>query len=86
MDGRSNVSRPRGVVRGKEKPALMLLEDAPENPSLLDDMLHEEGYRVLTFRDGKTAIEAATDCPPDLVPPNARMPGLDGFEVCRRFR
>ncbi len=77
---------PRSIVPELRKLNVMVVEDSPDTLRLLDEMLREEGYRVLTFPDGKTALEAAADSPPDLVLLDARMPGLDAFEVCRRIK
>jgi DNA-binding response OmpR family regulator len=48
--------------------------------------LEAKGYEVLAARDGQTAIELAANEEPNLIILDIRMPGLDGYEVCRRIR
>jgi DNA-binding response OmpR family regulator len=48
--------------------------------------LEDEGYEVLTARDGDAAVELALERKPDLVLLDVAMPGLDGYEVTRRLR
>lgn len=48
--------------------------------------LQKEGYRTKTFADGISLLEAMEPDPPDLIVLDVMMPGIDGFEVCRRIR
>ncbi|MCP4518262.1 MAG: response regulator transcription factor, partial [Delftia sp.] len=48
--------------------------------------LEASGYEVITARDGETAIALAANKEPDLVVLDVRMPGLNGYEACRRIR
>ena len=65
---------------------IMIIDDTPENLKLLDQMLRKEGYHVRTFLRGEAALEAAEHNPPDIILLDIRMPGIDGFEVCRRLK
>ncbi len=65
---------------------IMIVDDTPDNLKVLMELLHEQGYRVLAFPGGAEALAAADDIRPDLVLLDIRMPGMDGFEVCRRFK
>jgi DNA-binding response OmpR family regulator len=65
----------------------MIIDDEPENLNVLGEMLRQENWDVRAFPNGETALAAAaTDELPDLVLLDIRMPGLDGYEVCRRFK
>ena len=64
----------------------MVVDDHPENLSLIASYLEPEGYRVTTFPSGALALAAAARHPPDLLLLDIRMPEMDGFEVCRRFK
>ncbi len=64
----------------------MIVDDIPANLDLLDHVLRTKGYRALTFPRGKLALEAAVETPPDLILLDIAMPGMDGFEVCRRLK
>jgi DNA-binding response OmpR family regulator len=46
----------------------------------------EEDYEVIFASDGVTALETAGRCMPDLILLDVMMPGIDGFEVCRRLK
>ena len=65
---------------------IMIIDDEPENLNVLDEMLRQEGWNVRAFPRGEMALAAAHDEPPDLVLMDIRMPGMDGYEVCRRFK
>ena len=66
--------------------AVLVVDDAPENLSLLTDTLDQAGYTVLIAIDGETALELVDQITPDLVLMDAIMPGISGFETCRRIR
>ena len=67
-------------------PTIMVVDDTPENLSLLATLLGGEGYRVQAFPNGPMALAAAVRRPPDLVLLDIGMPGMNGFEVCERFK
>lgn len=66
--------------------AVLVVDDAPENLSLLTDTLDQAGYTVLIAIDGETALELVDQITPDLVLMDAVMPGISGFETCRRLK
>ncbi len=65
---------------------IMIVDDEPDNLNVLGTMLRQEGWSVRAFPRGEMALAAAGDELPDLVLLDIRMPGLDGYEVCRRFK
>jgi len=65
---------------------VMIIDDEPDNLNVLGEMLRQEGWGVRAFPQGEMALAAAADEPPDLVLLDIRMPGMDGYEVCRRFK
>lgn len=69
-----------------EQPTIMVVDDTPENLKLLQNMLHVNDYRVLTFPNGKLALTAAANNPPDLILLDVMMPEMDGYEVCRALK
>jgi putative two-component system response regulator len=65
---------------------VMVVDDAHENLRLLATMVSERGWRVRPFADGESALRAAHLDPPDIVLLDVNMPGMGGFEVCRRLK
>ena len=69
-----------------EKASVMIVDDTPANLELLAEMLHAQGYRVLQFPNGMTALHASVRVKPDLILLDIMMPEMDGFEVNRRLK
>lgn len=65
---------------------VMIIDDEPDNLNVLENMLRMECYRVVAFPRGDLALISAERSTPDLILLDIRMPGLDGYEVCRRFK
>jgi class 3 adenylate cyclase len=65
---------------------LLVVDDTPENVRLLDAILAPRGYAVVRASSGEEALAKASDDAPDLVLLDVVMPGIDGYEVCRRLR
>jgi two-component system cell cycle response regulator len=65
---------------------ILVVDDVEANVRLLDAKLTNEYYEVLTAFDGPTALAIAADQRPDIVLLDVMMPGMDGFEVCRRLK
>ena len=61
-------------------------DDLPQNLRLLDAVLSPRGYRVLTAASGEEALAMLPTSGADLVLLDIVMPGMDGYEVCRRIR
>jgi len=65
---------------------ILVVDDDPKIRELLRLYVAREGHRVIHAGDGPEALEAAARVRPDLVLLDVMLPGLDGFEVCRRLR
>ncbi len=65
---------------------VLIVDDVPENLSLLHDALDETGYTVLVATNGESALQRARQSLPDVILLDALMPGMDGFEVARRLK
>ncbi|QBK03449.1 DNA-binding response regulator [Hylemonella gracilis] len=65
---------------------VLIVDDVPDNLSLLHDALDESGCTVLVALDGTSALQRAAQARPDIVLLDAMMPGMDGFEVARRLK
>jgi adenylate cyclase len=67
-------------------PRLLIVDDTPLNLKLLGDLLAIKGYAVTTAASGEEALAKLVADPPDLVLLDVMMPGLSGYDVCRRIR
>ena len=65
---------------------VLVVEDTPASRKLLADLLTGAGYAVREAPDGELALWSAQARPPELILLDVRMPGIDGFEVCRRLK
>ena len=70
----------------KKKASVLIVDDTPENISVLTEVLSEH-YRVKAATSGEKALAICTsDAPPDLILLDVMMPEMDGHEVCRRLK
>ena len=65
---------------------ILIVDDVPANTRLLEAKLSAEYYQVDSARDGFQALDKARDWQPDLILLDVMMPGMDGFECCRRLK
>ncbi len=65
---------------------ILVVDDTPANLKLLSGLLGSRGYEVETAADGASALAAIAQRRPDLVLLDVMMPGLSGYDVCRRIR
>ena len=64
----------------------LLVEDSPEFVLVVKRLLEQAGFDVAVARDGGRALDLARERKPDLVVLDVTLPGMDGFEVCRKLR
>jgi diguanylate cyclase (GGDEF)-like protein len=65
---------------------LLIVDDTPENIAVLFNFLSGHGFKILVAENGEDALENAQDERPDLILLDVIMPGIDGFETCRRLK
>jgi two-component system alkaline phosphatase synthesis response regulator PhoP len=66
---------------------ILVVDDEPQIVEVVQDYLKQAGFRVLTARDGQTALTLARHDRPDLIILDLMLPGgMDGLDVCRRLR
>ena len=65
---------------------ILIVDDVPANLKTLSTMLKQCGYQVKPAQNGKAALKAAIAYPPDLVLLDIRMPEMDGYETCEKFK
>ena len=65
---------------------ILIVDDEPHLRNVLQRILEQEGYRVGTAPDGRTALDLIEKEAPDLILLDIMMPGISGREVCREVR
>ncbi|MBI3172168.1 MAG: response regulator [Chloroflexi bacterium] len=65
---------------------ILIVDDDPSSRFTLESILEGQDYSLYVAEDGKRALEQAEALKPDLILMDVMMPGMDGFEVCRRIR
>jgi adenylate cyclase len=65
---------------------ILVVDDTPSNVKLLVDILGAKGYAVVTATNGTEALECVEREAPDLVLLDVMMPGMSGYDVCRKLR
>jgi DNA-binding response OmpR family regulator len=67
-------------------PRILLIDDSPVDLRLMVEFLRGRGFVVLIAQDGEQGLARARDQAPDLILLDVRMPGMDGFTICRRLK
>ena len=65
---------------------ILIVDDEPAGRDTLEAILYQQGYDLVFAANGWEAIDQAVHLTPDLILLDVMMPGIDGFEVCRRLR
>ena len=73
-------------VQQSPRDIVLLVDDSPESLSFLTNALEQSGYSVLIATSGASAISIVDRITPDLILLDAVMPGMDGFETCKRLK
>ena len=74
------------IIETKKRDVALIVDDLPETLRLLTDALDGAGMTVMVALDGAAAMRIVDQITPDIVLLDAVMPGLDGFETCRRLK
>ncbi len=69
-----------------KKVRILVAEDEPRYIWAIQTNLEARNYEVLTAADGQQAVQLAADEQPDLILLDIKMPGMNGYEACRRIR
>jgi DNA-binding NarL/FixJ family response regulator len=74
------------TTENKKRDVALVVDDSPETLRLLTDALDGAGMTVMVALDGASAMRIVDQITPDIVLLDAVMPGMDGFETCRRLK
>lgn len=82
-----NTATPAQATRATaRRDTVLVVDDTPETLGFLTDTLDQAGFTVLIATDGEAALDLVEQITPDLVLMDALMPGMGGFEACRRLK
>lgn len=73
-------------ARPDSSPLVLIVEDDRETRRFYTTVLGAHGFRTEEAHNGYQALEKALEAQPDLILTDIAVPGLDGIELCRRFR
>ena len=74
------------ITETRKRDVALVVDDSPETLRLLTDALDGAGMTVMVAMDGAAAMRIVDQITPDIVLLDAVMPGIDGFETCRRLK
>jgi len=77
---------PDPVEPGAQIPTILVVEDDLSDSVILSDYLQKIGLKTLVVQDGESALEKVQQKQPDLILMDEVLPGIDGFETCRRLK
>jgi signal transduction histidine kinase len=75
-----------GAMDRENQGIVLLVDDNPTNLGVLFDSLQGSGFKLLVAQDGESAIAQVAHLKPDMILLDVMMPGIDGFETCRRLK
>lgn len=81
-----SLSLPEALPGQKAKPRVVAVDDQPDSLRLLQLRVQAGGMECITFPDGASALDYVANHAADVIILDVMMPGLDGFEVCRRLK
>ncbi|MEK8019783.1 MAG: response regulator, partial [Candidatus Parabeggiatoa sp.] len=65
---------------------ILIVDDDENNLDILHNCLQEAGFKVPAVKSGEAALKRVNHIKPDLILLDVMMPGIDGFETCRRLK
>ncbi len=74
------------VAPDARAPTILIIDDTPANLAIVVEHLEDHGFRVTVAQEGVEGLRRAEFVLPDLILLDVMMPGLDGFETCRRLK
>lgn len=83
---RSGTSASDLISADSDQPKILVVDDHPSSRMTAVALLSVEGYEVLEAESGPIALKRVVESNPDLILLDVMMPGMDGYEVCRRLK
>jgi len=74
------------LAESMRRDTVLVVDDTPDTLGFLTDTLDHAGYTVLIATDGESALNLVEQITPDLILMDAMMPGMNGFDTCRKLK
>lgn len=82
----SHLEKRSGARQLKMSGRALVVDDEPDTLTTVSELLEHHGFEVLRASNGEQAIEMAYEHRPDVIVLDVMLPGINGFEVCRRLK
>ncbi len=69
----------------QDKPRILVVDDRQDDLDLICEVFENEPYEIVTAGDAEAALELAREKPPDVAILDVQMPGVDGYELCKKI-
>ena len=73
-------------LKDEQESVVLVIDDDPNNLAIMTDFLEEFNFTILAAEDGESGVKRAAYSQPDLILLDIMMPGIDGYETCRRLK
>jgi diguanylate cyclase (GGDEF)-like protein len=73
-------------MKNSSRQSILIVDDQPTNIKILFELLQQTGFRVSVAKSGESALVKAEQAAPDLILLDVMMPGMDGYQTCRRLK
>jgi DNA-binding response OmpR family regulator len=73
-------------MKNEDKKTILIVDDQPDNLHVLIDYLAEYGFSIFVAQSGEEMLQRIERIQPDMILLDVMMPGIDGFETCRRLK
>ena len=85
--GEGMDTKMKGTAKGSEgESSVLIIDDDANNLAIMTEFLEEFNYTILAAEDGESGVQRAQYAQPDLILLDIMMPGIDGYETCRRLK
>ena len=73
-------------LKDEQESVVLVIDDDPNNLAIMTELLEEFNFTILAAEDGESGVKRAAYSLPDLILLDIMMPGIDGYETCRRLK
>ena len=86
MTLKTQTATQTGTYKSNRAVTVLVVEDTPSEMELMSHYLREAGYQVISAASGKEGLDRAIAQQPDVIVTDVVMPGISGYELCRKLK